>query len=72
MDDFAKVNAVYATYFKEPYPARACFEVARLPKGFVFKNDIKKSDRFRFKRPCQVRQEKVFKGFFFILNKIKT
>ena len=42
MDDFAKVNAVYATYFKEPYPARACFEVARLPKGFVFKNDIKK------------------------------
>jgi len=32
MDDFAKVNAVYATYFKEPYPARACFEVARLPK----------------------------------------
>jgi 2-iminobutanoate/2-iminopropanoate deaminase len=32
MDDFAKVNAVYAQYFNEPYPARACFEVARLPK----------------------------------------
>lgn len=35
MDDFAKVNAVYATYFSEPYPARACFEVARLPKDVL-------------------------------------
>lgn len=32
MEDFARVNGVYAQYFKEPYPARACFEVARLPK----------------------------------------
>merc|ERR1711990_57582 len=32
MDDFGKVNGVYATYFSEPYPARACYEVARLPK----------------------------------------
>ncbi len=32
MDEFALVNEVYAQYFKEPYPARACFEVARLPK----------------------------------------
>ncbi|MBV1821983.1 RidA family protein, partial [Bacteroidales bacterium MSK.15.36] len=24
MDDFAKVNEVYAQYFKEPYPARSC------------------------------------------------
>ncbi|MBL0687720.1 MAG: RidA family protein [Sulfurospirillum sp.] len=32
MDDFVKVNEIYATYFKEPYPARACYEVARLPK----------------------------------------
>lgn len=32
MDDFAKVNAVYAEYFTEPYPARSCVEVARLPK----------------------------------------
>ena len=33
MDDFAKVNEVYASYFQEPYPARACVEVARLPKS---------------------------------------
>ena len=32
MEDFARVNSVYAKYFQEPYPARACFEVARLPK----------------------------------------
>lgn len=32
MDDFGKINEVYAKYFKEPYPARSCVEVARLPK----------------------------------------
>lgn len=31
--DFAAVNAVYAEYFTEPYPARSCVEVAALPKG---------------------------------------
>jgi len=33
MDDFGKVNGVYSQYFQEPYPARACYEVAKLPKG---------------------------------------
>ncbi|KAG5446101.1 2-iminobutanoate/2-iminopropanoate deaminase [Clonorchis sinensis] len=33
MDDFAKVNAVYAEYFQNPYPARAAFQVACLPKS---------------------------------------
>ena len=32
MGDFAKVNEVYASYFKQPYPARSTVEVARLPK----------------------------------------
>lgn len=32
MKDFTKVNEVYANYFKKPYPARSCVEVARLPK----------------------------------------
>lgn len=32
MNDFAKINEVYAQYFTEPYPARSCVEVARLPK----------------------------------------
>jgi 2-iminobutanoate/2-iminopropanoate deaminase len=32
MNDFAKVNEIYATYFKEPFPARATVQVGRLPK----------------------------------------
>ncbi|WP_121013928.1 RidA family protein [Helicobacter pylori] len=32
LDDFAVVNEIYGSYFKEPYPARATFQVARLPK----------------------------------------
>ncbi len=32
IDDFAKVNDIYVTYFSEPRPARACVQVAQLPK----------------------------------------
>jgi 2-iminobutanoate/2-iminopropanoate deaminase len=32
MDDFPAINAVYDTYFDSDPPARACVEVARLPK----------------------------------------
>ncbi len=32
LDDFAVVNAIYGSYFTEPYPARATFQVAKLPK----------------------------------------
>ena len=32
MNDFAAMNDVYASFFEQPYPARAAFEVARLPK----------------------------------------
>lgn len=35
MDDFAKINEIYASYFTEPYPARSCVEVARLPKDVL-------------------------------------
>ena len=33
MAGFAAMNEVYAEYFTEPYPARAAFQVAKLPKG---------------------------------------
>jgi reactive intermediate/imine deaminase len=33
LGNFAKVNEVMATYFKEPYPARAAVGVASLPRG---------------------------------------
>jgi 2-iminobutanoate/2-iminopropanoate deaminase len=35
MNDFAAVNNIYGQYFKEPYPARSCVEVARLPKDVL-------------------------------------
>lgn len=35
MNDFAKVNEIYSKHFKEPYPARSCVEVARLPKDLL-------------------------------------
>ncbi len=35
MKDFALVNQIYGQYFKEPYPARSCVEVARLPKDVL-------------------------------------
>lgn len=31
--DFKAMNAVYATFFTENMPARACFQVAALPMG---------------------------------------
>jgi len=33
MDDFQKVNEIYALRFSKPYPARSCLEVSNLPKG---------------------------------------
>ncbi|MCM1288518.1 MAG: RidA family protein [Clostridium sp.] len=35
MNDFAKVNEVYAAFFTDNYPARSCVEVARLPKDVL-------------------------------------
>ncbi len=32
MNDFAKMNGVYAEFFKAPSPARATVQVARLPR----------------------------------------
>lgn len=32
IEDFTIVNEIYANYFTAPYPARATYEVARLPK----------------------------------------
>jgi 2-iminobutanoate/2-iminopropanoate deaminase len=32
MDDFAKINAVYGSYFTDNFPARETVQVARLPK----------------------------------------
>lgn len=36
MNDFALINDIYKSYFKDNYPARSCVEVARLPKDILF------------------------------------
>lgn len=33
LNDFVAVNEVMARHFSQPYPARACVQVAALPKG---------------------------------------
>ena len=33
MADFAQVNEIMASFFTQPYPARATYQVAALPKG---------------------------------------
>lgn len=40
MDDFAAINAIYANYFSEPFPARSCVEVARLPKDVALECEV--------------------------------
>jgi 2-iminobutanoate/2-iminopropanoate deaminase len=40
MNDFAAVNEIYGQYFKEPYPARATVQVARLPKDARVEIDL--------------------------------
>lgn len=40
MDDFGAINAIYAKYFTEPFPARSCVEVARLPKDVLLECEV--------------------------------
>jgi len=41
MNDFAKMNAIYATFFTEgQYPSRSAVEVARLPKDVLIEIEV--------------------------------
>ena len=40
MNDFGKVNEIYAGYFSSPFPARSCVEVARLPKDALIECEV--------------------------------
>ncbi len=33
LGDFTTVNGIYESFFKAPYPARSCVQVAAIPKG---------------------------------------
>ena len=38
--DFAGMNEVYAEFFREPYPARAAFQAAAIPKGALVEIEV--------------------------------
>ena len=40
MDDFGAMNEVYGQYFTEPFPARAAFQVAKLPKDGMVEIEV--------------------------------
>ncbi|UUV17397.1 RidA family protein [Fusobacteria bacterium ZRK30] len=40
MNDFPLINEIYAQYFNENKPARACIEVARLPKDVKIEIEV--------------------------------
>lgn len=40
MNDFSAMNAVYAGYFTQNAPARACVQVARLPKDALVEIEL--------------------------------
>ncbi len=40
MGQFARVNEVYARYFREPFPARSTVQVAALPKGVAVEIEV--------------------------------
>ncbi len=40
MNDFAKLNEIYASYFAQPYPARSCVEASRLPKDVLLEIEV--------------------------------
>ena len=40
INDFTKVNEVYATFFTEPYPARSAFSVKSLPKSALVEIEV--------------------------------
>lgn len=40
MNDFADMNAVYAEFFSEPFPARSAVAVKALPKGALVEIEV--------------------------------
>ncbi|MDX9874127.1 MAG: RidA family protein [Spongiibacteraceae bacterium] len=40
LGEFARVNEVMESFFREPYPARACVQVAALPRGAAIEVEV--------------------------------
>lgn len=40
LGSFGQVNAIYGEYFGSDFPARACYEVSKLPKGALIEIEV--------------------------------
>lgn len=40
IQDFSRVNEIYASYFEQPYPARSAFQVAALPMNGLVEIEV--------------------------------
>ena len=40
LGSFGQVNAIYGEYFAPNFPARACYEVSKLPKGALIEIEV--------------------------------
>lgn len=40
LDHFVAVNEIYANHFEEPYPARSCVQVAKLPADALVEIEV--------------------------------
>jgi len=40
MNSFGVVNGIYSKYFAEPFPARSCVEVSKLPKNALVECEV--------------------------------
>ena len=47
MNDFAKMNEVYASFFSGDYPSRSAVEVAKLPKGALIEIEASPTSKYR-------------------------
>jgi enamine deaminase RidA (YjgF/YER057c/UK114 family) len=51
LNNFALLNEIMATYFKQPYPARAAIGIKELPKGVSVEMDgvmVVNSDQYSY------------------------
>ena len=57
LNDFDQLNEVYGSYLEEPYPARSCVQVARLPKDVKVEIECFAIDTLVYEQQMAAQQE---------------
>lgn len=57
LNDFDKLNEVYGSYLEEPFPARSCVQVARLPKDVKVEIECFAIDTLVYEQQLAAQQE---------------